>query len=77
MNGEERNEMSYFEYDKAVHRILFSFFHSSIVGLQYCASFRCIAKRFSAFRLFSIIGYYKILNPYTVQWILFVYLFKV
>ena len=44
-------------------------FYWSIPNLQYCASFWCIAKRFSymyihifIFILFSIIGYYEILN---------------
>ena len=42
-----------------------TFFNGSIVDLQYCISFRYIAKQFSYiyfFRLYSIIGYYKKLN---------------
>ena len=71
---------------------LYNFLNWSIVDLQYCISFRYTAKWFSYiymcvfvcvyihvyFRLFSTIGYYKILNivPYTF-WVLSTFLFKV
>ena len=63
------------------------FFNWGAVDLQCCVSFRCTAVWFryihiyifqiyTYFRLYSIIGYYKILNvlPCIIQWILVAYL---
>ena len=60
---------------------IFCFFYWTIVDLQYCVSFRCIAKWFRYiyvcvyiyFRFFSIIGYYKILNIIPCAILLLIY----
>ena len=53
---------------------LFFFFNWSVLNLQYCLSFRCMAKWFSYtifFRYFSLIGYNKILSWY------YIYIYKI